>query len=114
MTHKLSVTVQIDLDGKAIRVLVTGCLTAASQRGLQPLIRRARTLTPGIHVTVDCTRAQHVDPAGVELLRGATDHDESAEMLRPVEYRFPDPLPDALGDLGSPGHRQVVTAHAAP
>ena len=114
MTHKLCVTVQIDLDGKTLRVLVTGCLTAASQRALHPLIRRARALTTGIHVTVDCTRAHHVDPTGVELLRAATDHDEAAEMLRPVEFLFPDPLPHALGDLSSPGYHQVVSAHAAP
>lgn len=114
MTHKLSVTVQVALDGKALRVLVTGCLTAASQRALHPLIRRARTLTPGIHVTVDCTGAHHVEAAAVGLLRAATDHDEAAEMLRPVEFLFPEPLPDALGDLRSPGYHQGVSAHAAP
>lgn len=114
MTHKLSVTVQVALDGRTLRVLATGRLTAASQRALHPLIRRARALTPGIHVTVDCTGAHHVEPAGVELLRAATDHDEAAETLRPVEFLFPDPLPHALGDLRSPGHHQVVSVHAAP
>jgi hypothetical protein len=113
VTHKLSVTVQIDLDGQSLRILAAGCLTAASQRALHPLIRRARTLTPGIHVSVDCTGAHHVEPAGVELLRAATDHDEAAEMLRPVEFLFPDPLPDSFGDLRSPRYHQVVSAHAA-
>ncbi|MEX5260189.1 hypothetical protein [Kocuria sp. CPCC 205263] len=107
-------TVQVDLDGQALRVLATGCLTAASQRALHPLIRRARTLTPGIHVTVDCTGAHHVELAGVELLREATDHDAGAEMLRPVEFLFPDPVSGALGELTSPRYHQVVSAHAAP
>ncbi len=115
MTHKLCVTVQVDLDGRTLRVLATGCLTAASQRALHPLIRRARTLTPGIHVTVDCTGTHHVEPTAVELLRAATDHDQAAETLRPVEFLFPDSLSDARGGVSSPqGNPQVVSARAAP
>jgi hypothetical protein len=100
VTPKLSVTVQVDLDGRNIRILATGCLTEVSQRGLHPLIRRARRLTPGIHVTVDCTGAHHVEAAGVELLRRAIDHDSSADGASPVELLVP---------TGLPAHRHVAS-----
>jgi hypothetical protein len=110
VTHKLSVTVPVDLDGRTIRVLATGCLTVASQRALHPLIRRARTLTPGIHVTVDCTGVHHVEPTGVELLRAAVDHDEGSDGLRPVEFLFSDPL---RGPAGTQGHGHRTTSARA-
>ncbi|GAA1757516.1 hypothetical protein [Kocuria aegyptia] len=97
--HKLSVTVQVDLDGRTIRILATGCLTDASQRALHPLLRRARSLTPGIHVTVDLTGARHVEATGVQLLRWATHHD-GADGWRPVEFLLPDPLPDPAWSHG--------------
>ena len=95
MDHKLSVTVQVDLDGKNVRVLVTGCLTELSQRALHPLILRARTLTPDIRVTVDLSGAQHVEALGVDLLRQAVGHDGPRQG--PVRLVLPDPLPDHLG-----------------
>jgi len=98
--QKLSVTVQVDLDGRTVRILVAGCLTEASQRALQPLIRRARALTPGIHVTVDLTALHHVEAAGVELLRRSADHDEGADRLRPVDYLLPVPPPVPAGVHG--------------
>jgi hypothetical protein len=127
--HKLSVTVQVDLDGRTVRILVTGCLTEASQRGLHPLVRRARALTPGVHVTVDCTGVEHLEAGGVELLGQALAHGENADRLPPVELLVPDALPapstlagevqqvgaaEARGDVSSPAPRlQVVSVHAA-
>ncbi|MEX5258409.1 hypothetical protein [Kocuria arenosa] len=121
-------TVQVDLDGRTVRILATGCLTEASQRGLHPLIRRARTLTPGVRVTVDCTGVDHVEAAGVVLLRQTVDHDENPDRLPPVELLLPDPLPapetpaeeaqqaeadEARGDVSAPAHSlKVVSAHA--
>ncbi|GEO97250.1 hypothetical protein [Kocuria turfanensis] len=92
MNHKLSVTVQVDLDGEYVRVLATGCLTEASQRALHPLIRRARILTPGIHVTVDLSGAHHIEATGMELLRRALEDTDSAGS-RPVALVVPDVLP---------------------
>lgn len=109
MDHKLSVTVQVDLDGRTIRILATGCLTEASQRALHPLIRRARDLTSGVHVTVDLTGARHVEAVGVNLLRWATDHDDGADRLRPVKFLLPDPLP---GPTGNQGHGARATSPA--
>ena len=65
MHHKLSVLVQVDLDGRHVRLVVTGCLTEVSHRALGPLVRRARTLVPGIAVVVDATAALHVARSGV-------------------------------------------------
>lgn len=96
MPHKLSVTVQVDLDGKNVRIIATGCLTETSQQALHPLIDRARTLVPGIHVTVDLSGAQHVEATGVELLRQALEHDGPRSSPGPVELVVPAPLPDHL------------------
>lgn len=97
MNHKLSVTVQIDLDGKNVRIVATGCLTESSQRGLLPLIQRAGTLVAGIRVVVDLAGAHHVEAAGVDLLRWAVDLDGPGAGNRRVELVVPDPLPDHLG-----------------
>ena len=43
MEHKLSVLVQIDLDGRYVRLVGPGCATVADQHVLCPLIRRGRT-----------------------------------------------------------------------
>ncbi|GAA1760815.1 hypothetical protein [Kocuria aegyptia] len=94
MTHKLSVTVQIDLDGKNVRIMATGCLTEANQQALPPLIARARTLTPGIRVTVDLSGAEHVEAAGADLLRWAIDHE--GPQHGSVELVLPEPSPAHL------------------
>ncbi|MEX5270410.1 hypothetical protein [Kocuria sabuli] len=94
MDHKLSVLVQVDLDGRYVRLLVTGCLTEDSQHALHPLIRRARTLIPPVTVSVDLTAAEHVEAVAVEQLRRAADHDPSLEGTGPVELLLPAGLPD--------------------
>ncbi|MEX5256010.1 hypothetical protein [Kocuria arenosa] len=93
MDHKLSVLVQVDLDGAYLRLVVTGCLTEANQHVLYPLVRRARTLIPPVTVSVDLTAAGHVEAIAVDLLRWAMDHDESLEGCSPVELLVPDALP---------------------
>jgi hypothetical protein len=94
--HKLSVTVQVALDGQKVRISAGGCLTRLSQSGLHPLIRRARGLAPGVQVTVDLTGTRHVEAIGVELLRWAVDHDVPDHHGPAVEIVVPEPLPDHL------------------
>lgn len=94
MDHKLSVLVQIDLDGHYVHLLVTGCVTEANQHVLYPLVRRARTLIPPVTVTVDLTTAQHVETAAVDLLRWAFSHDEHESSTSPVEVLTPVELPN--------------------
>lgn len=93
MHHKLSVLVQVDLDGRHVRLVVTGCLTEINHRALCPVVRRARTLVPGIAVIVDVTSAHHVEPAAVDLLRWAAEHDDAVEGTQPVSFVLPPELP---------------------
>lgn len=98
MRHKLSVLVQVDLDGKHVRLVVTGCLTEVNHRALCPLLRRARTLVPGVEVLVDVTAAHHVETAAVDLLRWAAEHDDDVAGTAPVDFVLPAELP-SHGDL---------------
>lgn len=93
MDHKLSVTVQIDLDGKHIRILIAGCLTKYSQAALLPVIRRARYLTPGVLVSLDASPARHIDNVAVDLLRDSMAQEASLDKGLPVEFLLPEPLP---------------------
>lgn len=93
MDHKLSVLIQVDLDGAYVRLVVTGCLTEANQHVLCPLVRRARTLIPPVTVSVDLTAAVHVEAIAVDLLRWAVDHDETVAGVGQVELVVPNGLP---------------------
>jgi len=94
MDHKLSVLVQIDLDGAYVRLAVTGCLTEANQHALHPLIRRARMLIPPVTLSIDLTCATHIEAAAVDLLRWAIDHDDTLHGASPVDILVPNGLPD--------------------
>lgn len=105
METKLSVLVQVDLDGADVRLVVTGCVTEVNQRALQPVIGRARTVLPAAVVSVDLTAAQSVESAAVELLRTGIDHQHpsgTVELLTPVAGS-PQPLTPGPG-------RPLVTA----
>jgi hypothetical protein len=114
MDHKLSVLVQVDLDGAYVRLAVTGCLTEANQHVLHPLIRRARTLIPPVTVNVDLTAAGHVEATAVELLRWAIDHDEILDGTGPVELLVPNGLPaHGLAPARTDHHRKAQEPWAA-
>lgn len=90
ITHTLSVLVDIDLDGTSVQLHITGCLTEANQHVLHPLIRRARTLTPSVHVEVDLASLQHLEPTAVTLLQSAVDHEGSSAESGSVRVSAPD------------------------
>ena len=74
MSPKLSVAVQVDLDGRHVTLRVTaGALTVLSQQGLHAVIGRARTLTPATTVTVDLSTLSRVEASAVGLLRQALE-----------------------------------------
>lgn len=117
---KLSVLVRVDLDGRRLRLVVTGCLTAADQQGLHPVIGRARTLTPAAEVRVDLSACASVEPAAVELLRAEIVQQRTGRSGGTVEVVLPEPVTttaaaqrpgavrpgeDAAGDLLGPGAR---------
>lgn len=93
MHHKPSVLVQVDLDGRHIRLVVSGCVTELNHRALCPLVRRARTLAPDIAVVVDLTAAQHVEPVAVDLLRWAAEHEDAVRGAPAVDFVLPAELP---------------------
>ncbi|MEX5258520.1 hypothetical protein [Kocuria arenosa] len=116
MHHKLSVAVRVDLDGRHVWVVVTGCLTEASQWALHPLIRRARTLTPGLRVTVDLSGAHHVEASAVSLLRLAIAQEDLGHRAGPVGLVVPDSTPEPLFSAGPqalPGNGSAVATAGA-
>lgn len=111
MEHFLSVVVQIELDSRRVRLVVTGDLTARNHRALSPLVGRARALFPGAAVTVDLTGAQHVDPGGLELLRWSLDIGPGAEPADAVQV-LTRPVPFGLAEPPGPGPRPQPPAPA--
>ncbi|MGQ1795859.1 hypothetical protein ACT4S5_01785 [Kocuria oceani] len=81
--------------------ITAGALTALSQQGLHALIHRARTLTPGILVTVDLTALAPVDDSAVRLLEqaledpGRTGRGGAVRLVLPVAAR---PAPSGSAD----------------
>ncbi|MEX5303653.1 hypothetical protein [Kocuria sabuli] len=116
MHHKLSVLVQVDLDGRHVRLVVTGCVTEVNHRALCPLIRRARTLVPGIAVIVDITSAHHVEPAAVDLLRWAAEHEDAVRDTPSVQFVLPAELPGhgTVTRLATWAPRRPVPHRTAP
>ncbi|GAA1753099.1 hypothetical protein [Kocuria aegyptia] len=127
MHHRPSVLVQVDLDGRHVRLVVSGCVTELNHRALCPLVRRARTLVPGIAVIVDLTPAHHVEPAAVDLLRWAAEHEDAVRGTPAVDFLLPaDPpghgtvtrLAGRAGTRRRPGApgpaREAVPSAAAP
>ncbi|MEX5270716.1 hypothetical protein [Kocuria sabuli] len=112
MDHKLSVLVQVDLDGRYVRLVVTGCLTEANQHVLYPLVRRARTLVPPVTVSVDLTGAGHVEAIAVDLLRWAIEHEETMAGTGPAELLLPS-SPPGHRHAPCPGSRRVGTVGRA-
>lgn len=92
---KISVVAVIDLDGRHVRLIVTGRLTVNTQSALHPLIRRARALTPFIRVVVDLTGAQIAEEAAVEALTRHTGQEHTGHPTRSVRFALSAALPVA-------------------
>lgn len=94
MTPKLSVVVHVDVDGRRVRVAVTGRLTAVNQQGLHPVLEQARTVFP--EVTADLSATDCPDPHAVAQLRRALD--DAAGSSRPVTILTASMLPQHPGE----------------
>lgn len=116
MDLQLCVLVQIDLDGRHVRLVVTGRLTETNQRGLHPVIGRARSLTSATEVLVDLTGAEHVEAAAVDLLSWEIDHGDFSAAGGPVAFVLPAPAqpssPGAAVTTISRGRRRPGRAAA--
>jgi hypothetical protein len=71
VTDKLRVLVRVDLDCAQARVAAQGHVTAQSVHALYAVMKRANSLTAGLVLEVDMTRAE-VDPDALEELRGCS------------------------------------------
>jgi hypothetical protein len=105
VNRKISVLVEVDLDGQYVRINVTGALTEVNQQGLYPVLRRARTMLPGATVTVDLTCVHHLEPAALDLLRWAADQDES--LGDAVEILAPETAPAEPAVAALEGRRRL-------
>ncbi|MUN61812.1 hypothetical protein GMA12_01385 [Kocuria sediminis] len=89
MQRKISVLVEVDLDGRHVRVDVTGAVTAVNQQGLHPVLRRARTMLPTATVRLDLSCVRDLEPHALDLLREAVEQDpglgDAVEILAPEQ-----------------------------
>ncbi|MGK7224083.1 hypothetical protein ACSNO4_14975 [Kocuria flava] len=92
---KISVVAVIDLDGKHVRLLVTGELTVDTQTALHPLIRRAQALTPLTRVVVDLTDTRIPEAEAVEALVRHTRAAHTGHPSRQVRVILPGPMTPA-------------------
>jgi len=94
MNPKLSVLVQVDLEGRHLTLAVTGTLTETNQQALPPLVQRARAAFPHAQLTVDLNHARLAGNTAVELLRrGLLDQAPAngSSGRRPVQITAPAP-----------------------
>jgi hypothetical protein len=82
----------IDLDGKHVRLVVTGPLTMDTQTALHPLIRLGRVLTPVTRVVVDLTGARITEAAAVEALIRQAREGYTGHPARQVRFTLPAPM----------------------
>lgn len=87
MRKKLSVLVQIDLDGRRVTLVVTGSLTAANQQVLPPLVARARIAFPEAEVTVDLQGTHQAESSVIDILRWSLEAAQPA--TGPVQITAP-------------------------
>jgi hypothetical protein len=104
---------------------VAGCLTEDSCRSLFPVIRRALGLAGGGSVTVDLSRARHIEPSALDFLnlfamqqaggpaQTAPDQtgSDQAGLDALLSVNAPDVLPDCA-PAGSGRSRPAVLAAA--
>ncbi|MFF0905485.1 UNVERIFIED_CONTAM: hypothetical protein RF653_17585 [Kocuria sp. CPCC 205316] len=89
---KISVVAVIDLDGKHVRLVVTGPLTMDTQTALHPLIRLGRVLTPVTRVVVDLTGARITEAAAVETLIHQAQAGHTGHPAQQVRFTLPAPM----------------------
>ncbi len=91
-THRLSVLLRLDVDGAAVCLAVTGCLTVRSQQVLPGIVDRSRSLcSSGSVVVIDLTGAGHIEGSALRAVHRAI---REAPAGGRVEFRLPEVLPD--------------------
>ena len=100
MTEKLRVLVRVDLDCAKARVAAQGHVTSKSVHGLYDVMKRANSLTAGLALELDVTRAW-IDPDALEELRTCSrSHHLPAHVDRlQSDYRLSILAPDKPAPL---------------
>ncbi|MEX5258503.1 hypothetical protein [Kocuria arenosa] len=98
MHPRLSVLVQIDLDGRSVRLVVTGDITLTNQKALPPLVARARTVLPEATITLDLSASHLVEPLAVELLERHLTH---PALTGPLVLISPPATSDPVGTVSA-------------
>lgn len=101
-TDKLRVLVRVDLDCAKAQVAAQGHVTSKSIRGLSYVMKRANSLTAGMTLELDMTRAL-IEPEALEELRTYSGHPKQTQThpspqslrrhLLPVSHNFRVPNP---------------------
>lgn len=110
MNPRLSVVVQVDVDGRHVVLAVMGTLTSHNQQALPPLVARARTLFPEAGLTVDLEQARAAEPAALDLLaRSLRDgHPGTVRITAPDHRKLSIPAgPRPAADAGIVHHRRM-------
>ena len=102
VTDKLQVLVRVDLDCAKARVAAQGHVTSKSVRGLYDVMKRANSLTAGMTLELDMTRAR-IEPDALEELRTCSRSHHLPAHVDPLQsdYRLSILAPDVAAPLGA-------------
>ncbi|MGM7774408.1 hypothetical protein ACSVHC_00035 [Arthrobacter sp. KNU-44] len=100
-TDKLRVLVRVDLDCAKALVATQGRVTSKSIHGLYDVMKRANSLTAGMTLELDMTRAW-IEPDALEELRTCSRSHHLPAHVDPLqsEYRLSILAPDYAALLG--------------
>lgn len=99
-TDKLRVLVRVDLDCARAQVAAQGHVTCKSVRGLYDVMKRANSLTAGMTLELDMTRAR-IEPDALEELRACSRSHHLPVGVDPLQsdYRLSIFAPETAASL---------------
>jgi hypothetical protein len=86
-TDKLRVLVRVDLDCATAQVAAQGHVTSKSVRGLYDVMKRANSLTAGMTLELDITRAR-IEPDALEELRACSRSHHLPVRVDPLQSDY--------------------------
>jgi hypothetical protein len=101
-TDKLRVLVRVDLDCATAQVAAQGHVTSKSVHGLYDVMKRANSLTAGMNLELDMTRAR-IEPDALEELRACSKSHHLPARVDPLQadYTLSILAPDTAAPLAA-------------
>jgi len=101
-TDKLQVLVRVDLDCATAQVAAQGHVTTKTVHGLYAVMKRANSLTKGMALELDMTRAL-IEPDALEELRACSRSHHLPARIDPLQadYRLSILAPDNAAPLAA-------------